>query len=161
MSFKQLSESKYFKMAAITGGVLVVALLSFALGVRVGLHKALFSTRFGENYERNFLGWPEGRNGRMMSSFGWMMDADDRGVRNPHGVSGEIISLSGDTLVLKDRNNQESSIRISPTSSINRGQETITADKLVVGDRIVVVGRPGDDGVIVARLIRVFEANTR
>lgn len=160
MSIKQLSESKYFKVAAVTGGVLVVALFSFALGVKVGLHKALFSARFGENYERNFLGGGAGWGGRMMP-FGRMMDFDDRGVRNPHGVGGEIISISGDTLVIKDRNNQENSVRVSATTSINRGREIMTAGNLAVGDQVVVVGKPGDDGVIVAELIRVFGVTSR
>lgn len=156
MSVKQFVESKYFKIAAITSGVFLIVLFSFAVGVRVGLHKALFSTRFGENYERNFIGGPGNRDGRMMSGFGRMMDNDERGVRNPHGVGGEIISISGDTLVIKDRNSQESSIRVSTTTSINRGREVLTIDNLVVGSRVIVVGKPGDDGVITAELIRVF-----
>ncbi len=161
MSVKQLVESKYFKVAAITSGVFFIALLSFALGVRIGLHKAFFSTRFGENYERNFIGGPENWDGRMMSGFGRMMKNDDRGVRNPHGVRGEIISISGDTLIIKDRNNQESSIRVGSTTSINRGREVVALNTLTVGNQIIVVGKPGDDGVITAELIRVFETTAR
>jgi len=161
MSVKQFIESKYFRVAAITGGVFLVVLLSFAVGVRVGLHKALFSTHFGQNYEQNFMGGPEGRGGRMVPPFGKMMDTDNRGVRNPHGVGGEILSISGDTLVIKDRNNQESSVRISEATSINRGKEILALQNLVVGDRIIVVGKPGDDGVIIAGLVRVFDVLSR
>lgn len=161
MSVKQYIESKYFRVVAIVGGVFLVALLSFAVGVRVGLHKALFSTHFGQNYERNFMGGPGGRGGAMIPPFGKMIDANDRGVRNPHGVGGEIISISGDTLVIKDRNNQESSVRISEATSINRGKEILALEHLGVGDRIIVVGKPGDDGVIIAGLVRVFDVLNR
>ncbi len=161
MKISQVVESKYFKVAAVVCGVFFVALLSFALGIKVGFYKASFSTRFSENYERNFLGGFEGRGGRMMSTFGRMMDADDRGVRNPHGIGGEILSISGDTLVIKDRNNQESSVRLSDTTIINRGKETLKGSDLAVGNTIVIIGKPQDDGIVAARLIRVFNGNLR
>jgi hypothetical protein len=150
MPVSNITESKYFKAAAIVTGVLLVALFSFAVGVRVGLHQAFFSERFGANYERNFLGGPEWRGDPMT-------DPLNRGMRNPHGAGGEIISIAGDTLVIKDRNNQENPIQIGERTSINRGRETLAPGGLAVGDRIIVIGKPGDDGVIVAELIRVFD----
>lgn len=156
MSAKQVIESKYFKVVAITGGIFLVALFSFAMGVKVGFHKASFSVRFGENYERNFLGGPEGFDGKKMPRMGKMMGLDDRGMRNPHGVAGEILSIAGDTLVIKNRNNQESSLRVDDKTIINRARQTLSLGDLVTGDSIVVVGTPGDDGIVLARLIRVF-----
>ena len=158
MSAKQVVESKYFKVVAITGGIFLVALFSFALGVKVGFHKAAFSVRFGENYERNFLGG-DMRDGRPpLPGFARMMGPgpDDRGMRNPHGVAGEILSIASDTIVIKNRDNQESSLRIDDKTIINRAKQTLTVSDLATGDEIVVVGKPGDDGVILARLIRVF-----
>lgn len=156
MSVKQIIESKYFKVAAIACGVLLVALAGFAAGLSVGSHRALFSARFGENYERNFLGGPEA--GRPGSSLGGMMDPKgEKGMRNPHGVGGDIISISGDTIVIKDKNDQESSIHVSDATIINRDKETITLSDLVVGDKIVVIGKPQDTGVIDAHLIRIFQ----
>lgn len=156
MSAKQIIESKYFKVAAIVSGILLVALVSFAAGVKVGLHKALFSARFGENYERNFLGGPEGLGGpdsRMMNR------AMDKGIRNAHGVAGEILSIGENTFILKDRNNQENTVRLNESTIINRGKETVEFGSLAVGDKLVVVGKPQDDGVIAAHLIRVFPAD--
>lgn len=156
MSVKQITESKYFKVAAITCGVLLVALTGFAAGISVGSDRALFSTHFGENYERNFLGGPEGT--LPTPPLGDMVDPKgQKGMRNPHGVGGEILSISGDTIVIKDKNNQESSIRVSDATIINRGEETITLGDLAVGNKIVVVGKPQDDGVISAHLIRIFQ----
>lgn len=166
MSARQIIESKYFKVAAATCGVLLVALVSFAAGVGVGFRKALFSARFGENYERNFLGGSREGDGRTPAPFGMMgrmrnwVDGDERGARNPHGVSGEVVSVSGDTIVIKNRDNQESTVRVSNTTAINRGKETIALGDIVSGDRVVVIGRPADDGTIAARLIRVFPAGS-
>lgn len=158
MSINQITESKHFKGAAITCGVLLVALVSFAAGINVGSHKALFSARFGENYERNFLTGPAGEGARPLPPFGEAMDpTSQKGMRNPHGVGGEILSISGDTIVIKNRDDQENTIRISVATIVNRGKETLAASDLVVGDKIVVVGKPQDDGMIDAHLIRVFQ----
>lgn len=158
MSATQIIESKYFKAAAIVSGILLVILISFAAGVKVGFHKALFSARFGENYERNFLGAPDvrgDRDGRMMNR------AVDKGMRNAHGTAGEILSVSGDTVVIKDRNNQENTVSISDATIINRGKETLVLGDLVVGQTIVVIGKPQDTGVIAAHLVRVFPADIK
>lgn len=155
MSLQRLTESKYFKVAAITSGVLLVALVSFAGGMHVGFRKALFSSSFGANYERNFLGLPDDR---PVPPIGSMMDpVGEKGMRNPHGISGEILSIAGETLVIKDRNNQESTIRVSDATIINRGKETLSLSNLAVGNKIVVIGKPQDAGVIDAHLIRVFQ----
>ncbi len=155
MSLQRLTESKYFKVAAISCGVLFVALVGFAAGLQVGFHKALFSSSFGANYERNFLGLPDDR---PVPTMGSMMDpAGEKGMRNPHGLSGEILSISGDSLIIKDRNNQESTVHVSDATIINRGKETLTLSNLMTGNKIVVIGKPQDNGVIDAHLIRVFQ----
>ncbi len=157
MNAKEIVQSKKFKVLVALCGVSLVALLSFASGVVVGLHKARFSYRFGENYERNFatnFGPGMGRTGGMMS-FG------NNGFRNSHGIVGEILSVSGESLLIKDRNNQESTIRVSGLTVINSGQDTVDITQLKTGDQVAVVGRPGEDGVIDARLIRIFVVNAK
>lgn len=157
MTMPKIVESKYFKGAAIVCGIVLVALISFAAGVKVGVHKALFSARFGENYERNFMGG-EGRDGRNMPPMKKMMDkVTDKGMRNAHGVAGEILSVNDNTLIVKDRDNQESTIRMSEATIVNRGKDTVDMSTLTVGERIVVVGKPQEDGVIAAHLIRIFQ----
>lgn len=157
MTMPKIVESKYFKGAAIVCGIVLVALISFAAGVKVGVHKALFSARFGENYERNFMGG-EGRDGRNMPPMKKMMDkVTDKGMRNAHGVAGEILSVNDNTLIVKDRDNQESTIRMSEATIVNRGKDTVDMNTLTVGERIVVVGKPQEDGVIAAHLIRIFQ----
>ncbi len=155
MSIKHVVESKYFVAAAFISGLLLVALISFGVGVKVGAHKAFFSARFGENYERNFLGGDERRDQSMKKMANKMMD---KGMRSGHGVAGEILSVNDQTLIIKDRDNQEVTVRLNEMTTINRGKESVTQGTLLVGDRIVVVGKPGEDGVIAAALIRIFPA---
>ncbi|MDP3956922.1 MAG: hypothetical protein Q8Q10_00275 [bacterium] len=156
MNTQELIQSKYFKIIAASVGVLVVALVSFASGVAVGFHKAKFSYAWGENYERNFVGGARGMtaNGRGMTGrFG----LDERDFRNAHGVAGSILSLSDGSLVIKDKDNKENSVAITEKTLIKSGRATVTLGDLKVEDKIVVIGRPGENGVVNADLIRVFE----
>ncbi len=157
MLAKQIIESKYFKVAAFMSGIFLIALISFAAGVKVGLHKALFSAHFGENYERNFLGDVGDRGGHSGRMMGKMMD---KGMRNAHGMAGEILSMGDNTFVIKGRDNQESTVRLNESTIINRGKETVEFGSHTVGNKIVVVGKPQDDGVIAAHLVRVFPVDS-
>lgn len=166
---QQLIQSKTFKIAAAVFGSLFALLLAFAGGVKVGLHKANFSGNFNKHYEENFAGRGRdnddrgGRGGRGSEEGRGMMGAQGGGMmdlggdfRNGHGTAGDIVSISGDTVVLKNKNNQEVSVRISSESIINKGQDEIAIGDLKAGDHVVVVGKPGDDGVIAALIVRVF-----
>ena len=71
MNTQETSKSKILKVAALAVGGILVVLASFAGGVAVGLKKARFSYKFGENYERNFVGGSfHGPEGGMMGSGG-------------------------------------------------------------------------------------------
>jgi len=153
MSTKQIFESKYFKAAAIICVIFLIILVSFAAVLKVGSHRAMFSARFGENYERNFLGEQLEKGGRPIPGMEKMMQ---KGMRNAHGVAGEVLSIADSTLIIKDRDNQENTVRINESTIINRGAETVESNTLVVGEKVVVVGKPQADGVIGAHLIRVF-----
>jgi len=82
-----------------------------------------------------------------------------RGFRNAHGIAGEIISITDNKIVLKDRDGQENSIAVDDKTLIKRGRDTISVNELKNDDRIVVMGKPGDDGTVSADLIRVFASN--
>ena len=88
-----------------------------------------------------------------------MPDFDGRGFRNAHGIAGTIISVADNKIILKDRDGQENTISVSDKTLIKRGQDTISINDLKNDDRIVVMGRPGDSGMIDADLIRVFSVN--
>ena len=133
-------------------GVLLVALLSFSSGIAVGLHKARFSYAWGENYEKHFVG----------NSRGTMHDVMDRhegkGFRNPHGTIGTVVSISEDTVLVRNQDGQESSVRITDRTIIMKQREKTSRESVVSGASIAVVGTPIDEGVVEADLIRLFDA---
>jgi len=167
MNIQETMQSKKFpplgrasKIAALVVGAFILALVSFAGGVAVGFMKAKFSYKFGENYERNFVGGPfQGPNGMMggRGSRGMMPDFEGRGFRNGHGIAGTIISVSDNKIVIKDCNGQENTITASDQTLIKSGQNTIKITDLKQNEQIVVMGGPGDNGTINADLIRVFD----
>jgi hypothetical protein len=158
MSNQEILKSKKFKIAAIVIGVFILIVVSFGAGIGVGLHKARFSYKFGENYERNFIGKPfDGPRGILKPGpRGTIPDFEGRGFRNPHGVAGEIISVADNKIIIKDRDGQENTISVNDKTLIKRQQDTISINDLKNDDEIVVMGRPNDDGMISADLIRVF-----
>jgi len=153
-------KSKKFKIAALAVGVVIIALVSFAGGVAIGFHKARFSYKFGENYERNFVGGNfQRQKGGMMERGprGMMGDFGGQGLRNGHGIAGSIISVSNNAIVVKDRSGQENTISVNDKTLIKNGQNTIGINDLKNDEQIVVMGQPGDNGTVNADLIRVFD----
>lgn len=160
MNIQETMKSRKFKIAALVVGAFILALVSFAGGVAIGFHKAKFSYKFGENYERNFVGGPFQGSGMMeRGSRGMMGDFEGRGLRNGHGIAGAIISVADNKIVIKDRDGQENTISVSDQTLIKRGQSTISVNDLKNDEQIVVMGKPGDNGTINADLVRVFENN--
>lgn len=161
-------KSKTFKIIAGLIGTLLAAIFIFAAGVGVGLHKAKYSFQWGQNYERNFLDGRQGMmggnySGGMMGSrgfFGGMMERfEGRDFRNAHGISGTIISIADNNLVVKDKDGKENTVTVSDQTLIKSGRTDIHLGDLKQNDIIVVVGTPGYNGSINAELIRVFSNN--
>jgi hypothetical protein len=157
MSTQEMLKSKSFKIAALAVGVLILMLVSFAGGVATGLHKARFSYEFGNNYERNFTGHGPAEMMDDREPRGMMPDFEGRGFRNTHGIAGTIISVADNKIVLKDRDGQENTITVGDKTLIKKGQDTISINDLKNDEQIVVMGQPGDNGMINADLIRVFD----
>ena len=157
---EKILKSKKFIIAASIVGVFIVVLVSFGMGVAVGFHKAKFSSHFGENYERNFMGpRPDmmGPDGPMVIMRERMREFEGKGLRNGHGVAGTIISISDNNIVIKDRDNKENTISVGDKTIIKQGGSDIKISDLKNDEEIVVIGKPGEDGVVNADLIRVFD----
>ena len=137
-------------MAAAIVGVILIALVSFGMGVDVGIRKARYSYQFGENYERNFM--PPQAQGPGQ----FMHDAQGQDFRNAHGLAGSIISVSENNLVIKDKNNRENTVSVTDKTIIKNRNNDLKLSDLKQGDQIVIMGAPGDSGVVNADLIRVF-----
>lgn len=161
---KRVTESKYFKTGLGVLGCLIVAVVIFAAGVHVGEHRAKYSYQWGANYEKNFVGSGRGmmnsrgqqiKNGPM----GMVKDFEGRDFRNGHGIAGTITSISDNNIVIKDRDGKENTIAVTDKTVIKSGQSDIKITDLKNDEGIVVIGNPGDNGVVNADLIRVFDNN--
>lgn len=175
MNAKEIMQSKYFQVIMVTTGVCIVALSSFVLGVTVGIHKAKFSSAWGENYERNFIGErgnmmdnderDERRNGivpgnGMMNRFGFDKKTDGRNFRNAHGIAGKVLSVSDTSIIITDKDNKENVIAVTEKTLFKQNGEDVQLSDIVKDDSIVVIGKPSDNGVVNADFIRVFKQAT-
>lgn len=146
---------------------IILLAIVFALGVRVGLHKAKYSYEWGANYERNFMDRQhgpmgiEGPGGLPMGPGGPMDFLGERrgDFRNAHGLAGDIVSIADNTIVVKDRDNKENTVAVSDKTIIKSGRDDIKISDLKTDDRIVIIGKPDSSGVINAELVRIFRNN--
>jgi hypothetical protein len=136
----------------ILGGALV-ALVCFSAGVKIGLLKAKFSYHFGENYERNFIGprFPMDGSKEFFGGF------EGRDFRNAHGLAGTIISITDNSLAVKDRDGKENSVSVTERTIIKKFREDIALSDLKVDENVVILGQSGESGSVEAELIRVFD----
>jgi hypothetical protein len=163
-TIKKFFESRSYKWVVWVFAELLVLALIFALGVRVGLHKAKYSFEWGANYERNFIDRPHGSMNQGMPPMppGGPMDfftEQGNDFRNPHGLAGSIISITDNKIIVKDRDNKENTVAVSDKTIIKSGRDDIKISDLKNDDKIIVMGKPDDSGVINADLIRVFDSN--
>lgn len=134
----------------ITGLLVFISiLLVFGAGIWVGGKKAQFSYRWADNYHKNFAGPREGFRGD------WRMSRRNDFI-DGHGSFGEIIELSDPGFVIMGRGDVEKMIITTEDTVVKKGKDT-SEEGLKVGDSVVVIGSPNEDGQIEAKLIRVFE----
>lgn len=166
IDFNKIFQSKVFSGCILALVVLIILGLVFAAGTAVGFKKADFSYRFGDNYHKNFAngGCQAGRDigaeiGAIAQGHPGMMGCANGGEYiDGHGVAGQIISIGADSIVIKDRDNVEKIISIDSKTLINRFMESIKISDLKAGDSVVIIGEPGTDSKISAKLIRVMPA---
>lgn len=150
MNFKDIAQSKTLRGVIIGICIFIVIILIFQAGVFVGYKKAEFSGRFGDNYSRAFGG--DQRGPGMMGGF-----SQDIFVGG-HGATGKIVRISLPSIVVADQGNVEKIITVNDDTAIRNFRATIQSTDLKVGDFIVVLGSPDDQGQIVAKLIRLMPA---
>ena len=94
----------------------------------------------------------EGRGG-MMNGFG------GGEFRNGHGLAGTIISITDNNMVIKDKDGKENSVSVTDQTVIKSRRDDLKVSDLKQNDQVVMIGNPGDNGVVNATLIRVFVNN--
>lgn len=143
---KDIHNSKTVRGIIIGLGIAVLVLGIFKLGQVSGYHKAKFSQRFGDNFNRNFV---DPREGGFLKDF-----SDRRNLPGGHGAVGKIVSIALPLIVVAGPDNIEKTIVVSDSTEIHMYRDDINTKDLNIGDFIVVLGNPNDSGQVEAKLIR-------
>jgi len=136
-------QSKVFKGILYGLGIAIVLFLVFEVGMTVGYQKAMFSYRWVDHYQENFM--PRGDFSR-----------PDKGFINPHGAMGDIIKIDSSLLTIKGPDEVEKPVLLKSDTAIERGFDIIKPSDLKVGDHVIVIGAPNDSGQVEAKLLRVM-----
>ena len=123
----------------------IILIIAFEGGEAVGYHKALFSYKWSENYEKNFAGPAKPFRGAHPDDF-----------LNSNGASGIVLTYHGDILIIKDNNNTEETITTASSTVIRKLNDTVGTSTVKIGDHVVVLGVPGASGNIEAKFIRIL-----
>lgn len=127
-------------------GALAALLLVFQVGVATGFRKARFTYDWGESYHRNF-GGPAG---------GMLDNFRGRDFTDAHGVSGKILKIDGDTVVIRGGDGLEKLVHVGGNCEIKRFRDSVAVGDLAVDDAVVVIGSPDADGRLEAKLVRLL-----
>lgn len=126
-------------------GVLVILCGTFSLGLRIGERKA-----------GHFSGWERGYRGMMPM----MRRGTDRPLfPNGHGVFGNVLSISDNSLVIQGRDGIEQTVLVTSSTTIRVGRETVELkdiSKDLTKLQASAFGAPNASGQVEARLIRLF-----
>lgn len=141
------------KWVIVAIAVLVVLIFIFNVGMSVGANRAKFSYKWAENYHKNFSGPQEGffQDWRQPPAF-------PENFIEGHGIFGEIIKINDNELIIKDRGDIEKMVLLDEKTVIKDKMENAEKNKLEVGDYIVVIGSPNEEGQIQAKLVRIFDS---
>lgn len=144
----QPAQTPTFIKGLITGVVILIILLGvFQLGVFVGSRKAGLAFRRFELFS-NMPGGPP-RHGPMGLPL--------PGTFESNGAVGSVILNDGQRMILKGFDGSEKVIVYSTTTEIQDGQNTLQPTDIPENKRIVIFGRPDENGQIEARFIRLLD----
>ncbi len=139
-------QSKQYKKIVTIVCVIVLILIVFNLGMRVGYMKASFTNFANENLYRPIA--PEMKR----HAPGFTKDT----ATGAHGATGIIFAINLPTITIADQDGSEKIIRIGDETILRSDRKTITANDLRVGNAIIVIGEPNGDAEVEARLLRVI-----
>ena len=150
-NYKKIIESKKFRNLIIGIAFFLILIIVFQLGIFVGIKKAEFSERLGQNYGRIF-----DNNGQspMMNNIFNGIPFDN--LPGGHGAIGTVVKVSSSTLVVAEPNNIEKIVLIEDETLIRKFRENIKPSDIAVGDSVSVIGEANNDSKIEAKFIRVM-----
>ncbi len=97
------------------------------------------------------------------SSLGGPFSHPVRGLffRGAHGAIGTIQAINDQTVTLQTRDGKTQMISLDNKTRFDKNFQKISLGDLKVGDEILVIGSPGADGQINARLVGVIDPSSR
>lgn len=147
INLKNIHESKRLQEVLVGIALVVSTLLILFVGISIGERRADFAGRFSENYERNFMG-PKGG----------MMGGINTRAPGGHGVVGEVININLPEIITNGPDNLEKIVSLSTSTIIRKFMNNVSPSEIKVGDYVVILGNPNDQGKIEAKLIRIMPA---
>ncbi len=140
------SNNKFTKIIGALG-IAVVVLIIFQAGFYVGYHNNSFRDRWDNRYSREL------KDPRSPFAPFMMRGAE---VINPHGAFGQIISKNLPRLMVQGPNRAEEVVLIHDKTIIRKFKNLGSTSDLVIGEEIIAIGEPNDNGEIEANLIRIM-----
>lgn len=137
------------KVSKVVGALIIalIVLIIFQAGFYVGYHNNSFRDRWDNRYSRGLQD--------PTSPFApFMMRGDE--IINPHGALGTIISKNLPRLMVQGPNRAEEIVLIHDKTIIRKFKNLASTSDLVVGEEIIAIGDPNDNGEIKANLIRIM-----
>lgn len=128
--------------------VILISMIIFQAGFFVGYHKASFINKWDNRYLGNAK-YPKSA----YSPFMMMRRGDEI---NPHGALGQIVSINLPTFMVKGPNRAEITVNINSDTSIRKMRDEASSSDLIIGQNVVIIGEPSNDGDINAKLIRIL-----
>ncbi|OGO40607.1 MAG: hypothetical protein A2Z03_04005 [Chloroflexi bacterium RBG_16_56_8] len=77
-----------------------------------------------------------------------------------HGAVGTIRNIDGQTITLKLRDGSSQTVLFDRETRIEKNRQRLAFSDLKIGDQILVIGSPNDQGEIKARWVRVLDNNS-
>jgi len=148
MDINNFLQSKGFKIAVACVAIFVALFFIFSIGVYVGTEKANSSFKWAEQYHNNFAGPAGGFLNNVIRGGDEFMESN--------GVFGKIIQVGNNTITVEGRMETERLISISDKTIIKYQNNSIDFSSLKVGDQVIIIGQPNENGQIDAALIRIM-----
>ncbi len=144
MDLSKIHESKAVRRIVIGLGSLVLVIIVFQAGEFVGYRKAEYANKFGDSFQRNFIGV------RRSSSNVLFTD-----MPGGHGAIGKVVSVSLPTFVVEGPDNIEKIVMIDDDTVFRSFRNEASTTDIAPDQYVVVLGNPDDDGKIDAKLVRL------
>jgi len=145
---KELIKNAPISRIVIALGFLAAVLFVFWAGTQIGYRRAMYSFRWSDNYSKQFA--------PPFSPFGF--DPGKDAIISSNGAFGSVAAVRLPDIVVKGRGEVEKVVVVNSRTVIRRFHAAATSTDIRVGDTVLVLGEPDQEGRITASLVRIVPA---